>query len=221
MKLSTSRYQLFAASSVLAMGLLLAGCSSSQTDPREGFTLPDAADFSSMDRVAAFTAAHQKFSMEYALTDWKDVHWNTLYQRHLPKVQAAAMSNDRAAYFMAPHDYLFEIDDGHVTLPRTAARGAIIDSLIAQQSGAGYCLGLAQLDDGTVIVAKVPQGEAAANAGNMNTERQNKVHQDNDRRPGDVTRCRGQRCRSTQIAGSFTLHSMAAAWVCLGPALAG
>ena len=27
---------------VLTIGLLLAGCSSSQTDPREGFTLPDA-----------------------------------------------------------------------------------------------------------------------------------------------------------------------------------
>jgi hypothetical protein len=83
------------------MGLLLAGCNSSQTDPREGFTFPDVADFSSMDRVAAFTVAHQKFSTEYALTDWKGVHWDALYQRHLPELEAAAKANDPAAYFLA------------------------------------------------------------------------------------------------------------------------
>src|ERR1035437_1142371 len=129
---------------VLTMGLLLAGCSSSQTDPREGFTLPDAADFSGLDRVAAFTAAHQKFSREYALTEWKGVDWDALYRRHLPKIQQAAAVNDSTAYYLALHGYVFEVDDGHISIPTSIANAAIINSLGMQQSGGGYGLGLAE-----------------------------------------------------------------------------
>lgn len=150
---------------VLTIGLLLAGCSSSQTDPREGFTLPDAADFSGLDRVAAFTAAHQKFSREYALTDWKGVNWDGLYRRYLPKIQLAAAANDPTAYYLALHEYVFEIDDGHISIPTSVANVTIVKGLRMQQSGGGYGLGLAELDNGTVIAAKVIDGGPAAVAG--------------------------------------------------------
>jgi carboxyl-terminal processing protease len=147
--------------------MLLSGCWSGTNpiDPRQGFTLPDSADYSALNRVLAFTKAHQKLTQEYALTDWKGIDWDALFQRHLAKVEQAASENNPGAYFSAVQGYLFEIDDGHVTLPRSIANSALIDGLIAQQSGASYGLGLAELDDGTVIVAKVTEGGSAASAG--------------------------------------------------------
>lgn len=152
---------------VAIAAVLLSGCwgGSDPIDPRQGFTLPDSADYSALNPVLAFTRAHQKLAQEYALTDWKGIDWDAVYQRHLAKVEQAVAENRRGAYFNALHEYVFEIDDGHVTLPRTEASSALIDGLIAQQSGAGYGLGLAQLDDGTVIAAKLTEGEAAATAG--------------------------------------------------------
>ena len=151
--------------SMVVMGLLVAGCGSSATDPRDGFTEPDAANFRSMERVAAFHAAHQKFSAEYGLTQWKGIDWADLKRRHLPKIEQAAAANDPRAYFLAVREYLFEIDDGHVFVRQDRDNGALIDGLIAQQSGGGYGIGLAELDDGTVIAARVVDGGAAAAAG--------------------------------------------------------
>lgn len=136
-------------------------------DPREDFMFPAPADLSGLDRVTAFTQAHRKLSKEYALTEWKRVDWDKIYRQHLPQIKLAAWANDPRAYFLALHEYLFEIDDGHLTIPKDSANAALIDGLIARQSGGGYGLGLAELDGGTVVAAKVVDGGPAATAGIM------------------------------------------------------
>lgn len=152
-----------------ALGLsLLSACGgdSPASPPLAGYTLPDSADFSDQtDWVAAFDDAHRKFSAEYALTEWKGVDWNDLYRRHVEAIRVAAATGSVQAYFVALHQYLFDIDDGHVSMPITPSNADLVNGLIRQQSGGGYGLGLAELDDGTVIAARVSPGGPGAIAG--------------------------------------------------------
>ena len=102
---------------------------------------------------------------EYALTEWKGVDWNDLYRRHVEAIRVAAATGSLQAYFVALHQYLFDIDDGHVSMPITPSNADLVNGLIRQQSGGGYGLGLAELDDGTVIAARVSPGGPGAIAG--------------------------------------------------------
>ncbi len=150
---------------LLLASLLSAGCSSdTQTivdDPRLTYKFPEAADFSGLNKTEAFKAMHSKFSKEYAFGEWKGVDWNAIYNRILPSIERAAADNDAEAYYTALHEYLFSIQDGHVII---SAPG-ITAGLIQQQSGGGFGLALAELDDGRVIAANVPPGGPAALAG--------------------------------------------------------
>lgn len=134
-------------------------------DPRMGFTPPGKADFSTETWTQSFEHAHGKLAAEYAFTEWKGVAWDDLYREFAPAVAAAEKSGDRAAFYLALHEYLFSIDDGHVSLPRVSSNEALIDALIVAQSGGSYGLGLAKLDDGRIIVAALRDGGSAERAG--------------------------------------------------------
>jgi carboxyl-terminal processing protease len=147
---------------------LLAGCGRAGMSPdewRDSFQMPDPADFSTQNRVAAFQQAHAKLSAEYAFTDWKQISWDALYAKYLPPVTLASANNDPQAYLIALHGYLSELQDGHAALPRTIQNAALFDAVIASQSGGGYGLGLAELDDGTILAAQVATPSPAATAG--------------------------------------------------------
>lgn len=156
-----------AASAALVLGL--AGCGDGSvpaTDPRIGFVWPEPADFSAeTDLVRAFERAHEKLSAEYALTEWKGLDWAAMRDRHLPAVRRAAASGDPQAWLLALHAWIFEIGDGHVSLPKMPSNAAVIDAVVSRQSGGGYGLGLAALDDGRIIAAKVAAGSPAERAG--------------------------------------------------------
>lgn len=147
-----------------ALALVLAAAGPAPAD-LDGFRRAEPADFGGLDRVEAFRRAHEKLSAEYAFTDWKGIDWPALYGRVLPAVERAAAAGDAAAYYMALHDYVFAIDDAHLSLPRTAATGPVVDALVEAQSGGGFGLGLAALDDGRVVAAVVAPGSPAAAAG--------------------------------------------------------
>ncbi|MBE0559007.1 MAG: hypothetical protein IH628_17400, partial [Proteobacteria bacterium] len=108
----------FLASSCLAF-LLLSGCSGGSdtaADPRIGFQYPDPADYSALAWTDAFTAAHDKFSREYAFGDWKGVDWPGLSGRFLPRIAQAQAAGDEKAYYLALHEYVCSIPDGHISL---------------------------------------------------------------------------------------------------------
>jgi carboxyl-terminal processing protease len=132
-------------------------------DRRNGFTYPDPADFSALSWTAAFTAAHDKFSREYAFSAWKGVDWPGLYERFLPRIEQAQAAGDEKAYYLALHEYVCSIPDGHISL--SAENAAVPVALGQELVGGGFGMAVAELDDWRVVAAAVITGGPADLAG--------------------------------------------------------
>ena len=148
--------------------LLFSGCTAgggtdTTADPRIGFTYPDPADYSTLAWTDAFKAAHDKFSREYAFGDWKGVDWPGLYSRFLPRIAQAQAASDEKAYYLALHEYVCSIPDGHISL--SAQNAAVPTGLAKELAGGGFGMAVAELDDGSVITAAVIPDSPAAQAG--------------------------------------------------------
>jgi len=129
-------------------------------DRRNGWAYPDPADFSALSWTAAFTAAHDKFSREYAFTAWKGVDWPGLYERFLPRIEQAQAAADEKAYYLALHEYVCSIPDGHISLK--AEDPAPVKAIAQELAGGGFGMAVAELDDWRVVAAAViPDGPAA------------------------------------------------------------
>ena len=144
---------------------VLSSCSGSSANktaavPGTGFTYPDQADYSKLTWTDAFKAAHNKFSREYAFSEWKGVDWPGLYSRFLPRIAQAQASDDGSAYYLALHEYVCSIPDSHISL---AATNAAVPTAIGKKlAGGGFGMAVAELDDWRVIaVAVIPDGPAA------------------------------------------------------------
>jgi len=144
--------------------LVLSGCSGgsetgTETDPRIGFTYPDPADYSTLTWTDAFQAAHDKFSLEYAFSEWKGVDWPGLYSRFMPRIIQAQSTRDKEAYYLALHEYVCSIPDGHLSL---GAQNTAVPTALGQAlAGGGFGMAVAELDDSRVIVAAIiPDGPA-------------------------------------------------------------
>lgn len=139
---------------------VLTGCGKgTAVDPRSGFQYPAPADYSSLAWTDAFQAAHDKFSREYAFGDWKGVDWPDLYNKFLPRITQAQATGDEKAYYLALHEYVCSIPDGHISLG--AANAAVPTALSKELAGGGFGLAVAELDDWRVIAAAiVPNGPA-------------------------------------------------------------
>ena len=120
---------------------------------------PDEGDFRSMSWGAAFFAMHDFFSRAYAFGEWKQIPWDFMASYFGQKIVAAEATKDRNAYRTALLEYLRMIPDGHVKLTSP------LDDLKAQALGGSYGLGLAELDDGAVVVAATRATGPAARAG--------------------------------------------------------
>ncbi len=160
-----NKYRYFGfVASLLYIALLISGCSGgggtdASVDPRIGFTFPDQANYSTLTWTDAFKAAHDKFSREYAFGDWKGIDWPGLYSRFLPRITQAQTAGDEKAYYLALHEYVCSIPDGHISL--AAADNAVPTSLGKELVGGGFGIAVAQLDDSRVIAAKIiPNGPA-------------------------------------------------------------
>src|SRR5664280_1442893 len=99
----------------VAMLFLMMGCSGGDI-VAAGFTLPDKPDYSTLSWTDAFKSAHDKLAREYPFSTWKGMDWPGLYSRFLPRIQQAEDARDEKAYYLALHEYIFSIPDGHVSL---------------------------------------------------------------------------------------------------------
>ncbi|MCX7026708.1 MAG: class A beta-lactamase-related serine hydrolase [Spirochaetes bacterium] len=133
------------------------------TNSSAGYAYPDPADFGALSWTEAFKAAHEKLSREYAFGDWKGVDWPGLSTRYLPKIEDAQAAGDMKAYYLALHEYLCSIPDGHLSL---ASDDPSIPEAIGKDL-VGGCFGLAaaELDDGRLIAAALVPGGGAEQAG--------------------------------------------------------
>ncbi len=128
-----------------------------------GYTYPGTADFSGLDWTNAFEAAHEKFSREYAFTQWKSVDWPDLRSRFLPRIAQALAATNEQAYYQALLEYGCSFPDAHISL--TSATSAVPAALGYEMAGGGLGMAVAELDDGRVIAAAVITNGPAGLAG--------------------------------------------------------
>ncbi|MFL6236519.1 MAG: S41 family peptidase, partial [Thermoanaerobaculia bacterium] len=107
----------------------------------------------------AFDALCARLAAEYPFTQWKGIDWAALNARFAPRIRDAEARGDDRAYYRTLRAFAWSIPDGHVDL-RGDDRG-----LREAEAGGGYGLGLAELDDGRVMAARVDPGGPAARAG--------------------------------------------------------
>jgi carboxyl-terminal processing protease len=107
----------------------------------------------------AFDALCARLAAEYPFTQWKGIDWAALNARFAPRIRDAEARKDDQAYYRTLRAFAWSIPDGHVDL-RGDDRG-----LREAEAGGGYGLGLAELDDGRVMAARVDSGGPAARAG--------------------------------------------------------
>jgi len=101
-------------------------------------------------------AMHDFFSRTYAFGDWKQIPWNSMASYFGQKIMAAEAEKDLDSYSVAMVEYVRRIPDGHVKLTGP------FEDLTEQFIGGSYGLGLAELDDGSIVVAAIkPEGPAA------------------------------------------------------------
>ena len=121
------------------------------------FSGPETPDFSQLAWPAAFEKLHAHLSRAYAMGELKRVDWQALHDATAPRIDAAARTGDRAAYYRALREYLWALHDGHVDLSGDdgGAREAAIKG--------GFGFALIRLDDGqTIAHVLMPNGPAAA-----------------------------------------------------------
>jgi carboxyl-terminal processing protease len=87
------------------------------------------------------------------------VDWPSLYSRFVPHIIQAQATGDEKAYYLALHEYICSIPDGHLKL---AAQNATVPTALGKElAGGGFGMAVAELDDSRVIAAAiVPNGPA-------------------------------------------------------------
>jgi C-terminal processing protease CtpA/Prc len=121
----------------------------------------EADDFSEMSYTEAFDAMLDKFRLEYAFTDYKELDWDELYDEFYPRFEEAEDENDAALYSIALQEFLWRIPDGHVSMSLT------IDTFerFATETDGGLGMAIRELDDETVIVTYLSENGPAEAAG--------------------------------------------------------
>lgn len=127
---------------------------------------PEAAalnDFSALSYSEAFAKMLDLFRREYAYTDLYELDWQALEATYAPRfaeAEAAGEDERSAAFALALRDFIWEIPDGHVSMPLSA-----LSDLFREETDGGLGLSLTELDDGRVVVSYLIEGGPAANAG--------------------------------------------------------
>lgn len=73
--------------------------------------------------VDSFLGIMADMKEHYCLNEWKEIDYDAIEKRILPKVEQAQQNNDKAAYYMALREYTYLFNDGHVSIsPLTEKR---------------------------------------------------------------------------------------------------
>jgi C-terminal processing protease CtpA/Prc len=117
-------------------------------------------DFSGLSYTAAFDALVEKFSNEYAFTEYRGLDWAALSAAYRPRFVTAEAAGDPVLYALALRDFLWEIPDGHVSMSL-----GLINDQFQEQTAGGFGMAIRELDDGRVVVNFLLEGAPAAEAG--------------------------------------------------------
>ena len=117
-------------------------------------------DFSELGYSDAFAAMVDLFRKEYAFTELYELDWDALFATYSPRFAEAEANEDPKAYVLAMRDFLWEIPDGHVSMPLDP-----LNEEFRQETDGGLGISLTELDDGPIIVSFLLEGGPAAEAG--------------------------------------------------------
>ena len=116
-------------------------------------------DFSDLGYADAFEAMVELFRKEYAYTELYELDWDELFETYSPRFAEAEEAEDGDAYALAMRDFIWEIPDGHVSMPLDA-----VSDLFREETDGGLGIALSELDDGRIVVSYILDGGPAANA---------------------------------------------------------
>ena len=117
-------------------------------------------DYSSLSYTAAFDRMLDKFSKEYAFTEFKGIDWTAKGAEFRPRFAQAEQAHDAHAYALALRDFINSIPDTHLGLDT-----ALLDQAFVDASVGGLGLAMTELDDGRFIVDYLTPGGPAEEAG--------------------------------------------------------
>lgn len=117
-------------------------------------------DFSELSYSDAFDAMMDLFRTEYAFTEFYNLDWDALHETYRPRIVDAENAGDPQQYALALRDFLWEIPDGHVSMPLT-----LLNDMFREETDGGLGISLAELDDGRFIVDFLLEGSPAQQAG--------------------------------------------------------
>jgi C-terminal processing protease CtpA/Prc len=117
-------------------------------------------DFSSLSYSAAFDRMLDKFSKEYAFTEFKGIDWTAKGAEFRPRFVRAEQTPDPHAYALALRDFINSIPDTHLGIETT-----LLDQDFADASIGGLGLAMTETDDGRFVVDYLTPGGPAEAAG--------------------------------------------------------
>ncbi|MCY4145606.1 MAG: S41 family peptidase [Chloroflexi bacterium] len=118
-------------------------------------------DFSELNYSQAFAAMVDLFRREYAYTELYELDWDALEAEFAPRfVEAETAADPVDAYALALRDFIWQIPDGHVSMPLT-----LLADYFREDTDGGLGISLAELDDGRFVVSYLLEGGPGQEAG--------------------------------------------------------
>jgi C-terminal processing protease CtpA/Prc len=117
-------------------------------------------DFSKLSYTQAFDKMLDKFSKEYAFTEYKNIDWAAKGKEFRPRFEEAEKNNDPHAYALALRDFLWSIPDTHVGFDET-----LLQEDFQTQVAGGLGFAMRETDDGRIIASYITSGGPAEKAG--------------------------------------------------------
>ena len=110
----------------------------------------------------AFRHSVEIMRREYVLSDWKQIDYDALEAKYLPRIEEAEQANDPVAYGKALREFSCEFHDGHLkSLNPSDLNQTVFDTL----TGNDYGMSMFRLTSGETIAVLVDEDSDAYQAG--------------------------------------------------------
>ncbi len=130
--------------------------------------LPEIVFLNNKKWMEAFLDLNQLLENEYALGEYKKIHWNQLKEKYYPLINKAQEKKDKVSYYQALRNYMLELHDMHSYLfadPNDQSTVQFISDLVKLHSAGSYGFIISKVNDGRYIVSFIEPNTPAANAG--------------------------------------------------------
>ena len=117
-------------------------------------------DFSGLTYTEAFDQMLEKFTNEYAFTEFKEIDWPAKSAEFRPRFEQAEQANDPHAYALALRDFAWSIPDAHIGFDQS-----LLDDDFLTETAGGLGFAMRATDDGAIIANFVLPGGPAEAAG--------------------------------------------------------